>query len=291
MTKDYEILPIDEISKLREEMQELRKRKTNPEDSRLQSSIEGLKTSVDRLRELFDDVQRDLLRDFEERERPEDLMKRLIEQNKIVADSLIALSGKISELTGQQNYSPSYSETYEPEKEKKNYEPENEINDKLDTSGMEQELKKIETSIRQVKPPGQSEEPINELEQQNTQTIPEEPQPPQQEIPQQPQQQSQQQNVQPQTPQPPEQEVSQQQNTQEPHPTSNMSSEELAKMYEVYKQQQQNKENIDFDKETYNDLQKRKQEFVNKDKPNQTFEDDMPKPPQPKKGFLGMFKK
>ena len=148
-------------------------------------------------------------------------------------------------------------------------------------------MKKIETSIRNFKPP----------EQDYQENIFEEQQFPQKEefSQQEPVQQNQEpQNNQQARPQEPVQQ------NQEPHPTSNMSSEELAKMYEIYKQhqtKQQPQEKIqnntnDFDRETYEDLQRRKQEFLNKDRPSQFFEDDMPKPPKPeKKGFLGLFKK
>ena len=97
---DYEILPHEEVEHLRKEAEKLR---TSPSgqgqiDQRLISSIQQLTHSIQKLESVFDSVRKDILRDFETTEKPEDLLKKLIEQNKSVAEVLVNLVEKVNGL-------------------------------------------------------------------------------------------------------------------------------------------------------------------------------------------------
>ncbi len=97
--QDYELVPRQEVDQLKREIEELKKTGLRP-GSDFVSSINKLDGTIKRLTELFDHVNKDLLRDFEQNERPEDLMGRIIQQNKIIADSILKLSEKIASLSG-----------------------------------------------------------------------------------------------------------------------------------------------------------------------------------------------
>ena len=95
---EYQLLPLKELENLKTEIQQLKSKSYGEgEGGKLISSINNLKDSVDRLNKLFDQVNKDIMRDFETKDRPEDLLKKLIDQNKTVATVLLNLSGKIDE--------------------------------------------------------------------------------------------------------------------------------------------------------------------------------------------------
>ncbi len=122
--QDYELVPREEVEQLKKEIEDLKKSHGKPE-SNLINSINKLDTSVNRLTELFDHVNKDLLKDFEAEKRPEDLLGRVIQQNKVVADSILKLVDKVSEISEQnksaleQKNNQSQSTSSSPEQDQK----------------------------------------------------------------------------------------------------------------------------------------------------------------------------
>ncbi len=99
--EDYELVPKKEVDELKKEINILKSGKYGGHDSSLHQSINELKASIDNLTVIFKDVRKDLLEDFEKKQRPEDLLAQIISQNKVVADTLVNLVSEVSSLKEQ----------------------------------------------------------------------------------------------------------------------------------------------------------------------------------------------
>ena len=99
--EDYELLPHEEVENLRKEVTKLRNNSLvgTKEDNRLNQNIMDLTDAINKLYTVFDGVRKDILQDFEMRERPEDLLGKLIDQNKTIAHTLLVMSEKIEKLS------------------------------------------------------------------------------------------------------------------------------------------------------------------------------------------------
>jgi flagellar hook-associated protein FlgK len=145
---DYELLPHQEVEHLRKEVEKLKSSPSGQSklDQKLISSIESLTTSIHRLESVFDSVRKDILKDYETTERPEDLLKQLIKQNKSIAEVLITLVDKVNNLEQKHQVNdpivnveekkpePQQEETFRLDKEKLNKEFENLNEPKKDNS-------------------------------------------------------------------------------------------------------------------------------------------------------------
>ncbi|MFT4282986.1 MAG: hypothetical protein ACMXX6_01025 [Candidatus Woesearchaeota archaeon] len=161
---DYELLPHQEVEHLRKEVEKLR---TSPSgsakiDQRLINSIEQLNHSIQKLESVFDSVRKDILKDYEVNEKPEDLLKKLIEQNKSVAEVLVSLVEKINNLEANQNKMPQsdFSLKEEPKVQEKNQisEDDNKPND------FDLHKKKIEEDFNDIKKPEPPKSPVQKEE-------------------------------------------------------------------------------------------------------------------------------
>lgn len=157
--EDYEILPHQEVENLRTEVEKLKSSALvgTKEENRLNANIRELNSSITKLYNVFESVRKDILQDFETKQRPEDLLAKLIEQNKTIAESLIVLSHKIDNLEGSSSKYKSKLETKEENKDFKEIKKEHES-----INFDEQELNKLEEELSKKKVPEEvsAEEPV-----------------------------------------------------------------------------------------------------------------------------------
>lgn len=150
--EDYEILPHQEVENLRTEVEKLKSSALvgTKEENRLNANIQVLNSSITKLYNVFESVRKDILQDFETKQRPEDLLAKLIEQNKTIAESLIVLSHKIDDLESKKEEKASSPEN---KPKTKIIEQEDIEFDDMELNSLEEELAKKEAS----KPPQQSQ--------------------------------------------------------------------------------------------------------------------------------------
>lgn len=95
---DYELLPHEQIEHLRRELDRL---KNNPfvkghEDEKLFAAVKNLTNSVDKLYDLFNNVQEDLIKEFgESGDGPSEKMNVILEQNKHIAQGILSLAKRL----------------------------------------------------------------------------------------------------------------------------------------------------------------------------------------------------
>ncbi|MGV8169187.1 MAG: hypothetical protein ACP5N3_03975 [Candidatus Nanoarchaeia archaeon] len=94
--EEYELVSHEEVEKLKKEIERL---KSNPfiqnsSDDKLYDSVRALNESVNKLYSLFENINRQLMKEYQSGESPEEKIDRLLEQNKIIAESLVAFGLK-----------------------------------------------------------------------------------------------------------------------------------------------------------------------------------------------------
>ncbi len=91
--EDYELLPHEELERLRKEVDVLKK---NPyadskQNKTLLESMESLTTSIKKLTAILEDAQEDLIKEYAEAS-PSKLLKQISMQNAKIAEGIVALS-------------------------------------------------------------------------------------------------------------------------------------------------------------------------------------------------------
>jgi len=99
MTEDYEIIPLEEVRKLKEEIKQLKSENENSPTSQIAYSMDKLTESLEKLFEIFNvaatDIEREKLdeKSFEEKIHPlMEKLNRIEDQNKDLAEGILALA-------------------------------------------------------------------------------------------------------------------------------------------------------------------------------------------------------
>ena len=110
MTDDepYDLLPHKQISELKRQLQELKSKVDNASPKELINSMSTLTKSIDAMIKLFSQAADELK--FEEKEQSlaggngsvNDKLDEIMDQNKAIADGMVAISDMILDLTGKQ---------------------------------------------------------------------------------------------------------------------------------------------------------------------------------------------
>ncbi|MGV8162378.1 MAG: hypothetical protein ACP5N2_03555 [Candidatus Nanoarchaeia archaeon] len=99
----YELISHDEVEKLKKEIERL---KSNPfiqnsSDDKLYESVRGLNESVNKLYSLFENINRQLMKEYQSGESPEEKIDMILEQNKSIAEALVAFGSRIEGFNSQ----------------------------------------------------------------------------------------------------------------------------------------------------------------------------------------------
>jgi len=105
--EEYELVSREEVDRLKREVEHL---KSNPfvqnsTDDKLYDSVRKLNDSVNKLYVLFDSINKQLLKEYQSGESPEEKINILLEQNKSIAEAMVAFGSKIDDLNSQSNNS------------------------------------------------------------------------------------------------------------------------------------------------------------------------------------------
>lgn len=99
MVSDYEIIPLEEVQKLKKEIQRLKAEKTSSPSSGIAGSLDRLANSLEKLFKIFEvaatEIEQDRLNEktFEERIQPlVNKLRSIEQQNKDIADGVLALA-------------------------------------------------------------------------------------------------------------------------------------------------------------------------------------------------------
>ncbi len=97
-SEEYELLPHSKLEQLRSELESLRRNPSSNafSDKELVNAIDRFAKSVDRLYGLFENVQKEILDEYQKGEKPEDKLDKVIEQNKHIAEGIISIAGSIN---------------------------------------------------------------------------------------------------------------------------------------------------------------------------------------------------
>ena len=99
MNEDYEIIPLKEVKKLKDEIERLKKEKTGSPAFAISNTLERLASSLEKLFQLFEvaatEIEKDKIEEksFEEKVQPViDKMQVLEDQNHDIAEGILALA-------------------------------------------------------------------------------------------------------------------------------------------------------------------------------------------------------
>lgn len=93
---EYEILPHEQVEQLRMELQKF-KANSNSQTGQYKG-LDKLNESVSKLLALFEGVQKEVIDDFKNKKSPDSKLDELIEQNKSLAEAMVALASRIDAL-------------------------------------------------------------------------------------------------------------------------------------------------------------------------------------------------
>jgi len=93
---DYELMPKQEIEDLRREVNSLKKNSLIEGDTGrvLIESIDRLTISINRMINILDDAQKDIIDEYQEA-KPTEKLNQLLDQNEMIANALVAISDKL----------------------------------------------------------------------------------------------------------------------------------------------------------------------------------------------------
>ncbi|MBU1201034.1 MAG: hypothetical protein KJ583_04365 [Nanoarchaeota archaeon] len=91
--EDYELLPHEELERLRKELDHLKKNpySDSKENKNLLDTMSELNTSIKKLTAILEDAQEDLIKEYSEAS-PSKLLKQISSQNAKIAEGILALS-------------------------------------------------------------------------------------------------------------------------------------------------------------------------------------------------------
>jgi len=114
--EDYEILPHEELERLRKEIEHLKKNpySDSKENKNLLDSMENLTTSIKKLTSILEEAQEDLIKEYAEAS-PTALLKQLSMQNQKIAEGIVALSDLIKKKEDTPRRSMSGTNTSQPQ--------------------------------------------------------------------------------------------------------------------------------------------------------------------------------
>lgn len=106
---EYELVAHDEVDRLKREVERL---KTNPfvqnsSEERLYESISRLNDSVNKLYALFENVNKQLMKEYQNGNSPEEKIDKILDQNRSIAEALVTIGSKIDSDEEEDN-SPSF---------------------------------------------------------------------------------------------------------------------------------------------------------------------------------------
>ncbi|MFA6072641.1 MAG: hypothetical protein WC758_00830 [Candidatus Woesearchaeota archaeon] len=98
--EEYELVSREEVDRLKKEIEHL---KSNPfvknsTDENLYSSIKNLTDSVSKLYLLFENINKQLAKEYQSGISPEEKIDRILDQNKSIAEALVAFGSKLEAL-------------------------------------------------------------------------------------------------------------------------------------------------------------------------------------------------
>ncbi len=100
--EEYELLPHSKLEQLRSELEQLKRGATtsdSPSGNSLVTAIEDLTRSVEKIYALFENIPQEVLDEYKRGEKPEDKLDKIIEQNRHIAEGIIALSENLNRET------------------------------------------------------------------------------------------------------------------------------------------------------------------------------------------------
>jgi hypothetical protein len=103
---EYELVSHDEVGRLKGEIERL---KSNPfiqnsSEERLYDAISHLNDSVGRLYTLFESINKQLMKEYQNGNSPEEKIDKLLDQNKSIAEALVSFGSKLDSM--QENQTP-----------------------------------------------------------------------------------------------------------------------------------------------------------------------------------------
>ena len=102
----YDMLPHREIEELKRQVQELKTRSDKSSSQAIVDSLDQLTRSMDAMLKLFTEASHEVKGDDKEHEQIADKLYEIIEQNKTIAEGMIAVSDMVRDFVEKQKYKP-----------------------------------------------------------------------------------------------------------------------------------------------------------------------------------------
>ena len=103
---DYDLLPHQEIEELKRQVQELKTRSDKSSSQEIVKALEQLTRSMDSMLRLFTEAAHEVKGSDKEHEQIVDKLDEVIEQNKTIAEGMVAVSDMVRDFVEKQKYRP-----------------------------------------------------------------------------------------------------------------------------------------------------------------------------------------
>ena len=103
---DYDLLPHQEIEELKRQVQELKTRSDKSSSQEIVKALEQLTRSMDSMLRLFTEAAQEVKGSDKEHEQIVDKLDEVIEQNKTIAEGMVAVSDMVRDFVEKQKYRP-----------------------------------------------------------------------------------------------------------------------------------------------------------------------------------------
>ena len=103
---DYDLLPHQEIEELKRQVQELKTRSDKSSSQEIVKAIDQLTRAMDAMLRLFTEAAQEVKGDDKEHEQIAEKLDEVIEQNKTIAEGMVAVSDMVRDFVERQKYRP-----------------------------------------------------------------------------------------------------------------------------------------------------------------------------------------
>ena len=102
----YDMLPHREIDELKRQVQELKTRSDKSSSQAIVDSLDQLTRSMDAMLKLFTEASHEVKGEDQEHEKIADKLDEIIEQNRTIAEGMVAVSDMVRDFVEKQKYKP-----------------------------------------------------------------------------------------------------------------------------------------------------------------------------------------
>ena len=103
---DYDLLPHQEIEELKRQVQELKTRSDKSSSQEIVKSLDQLTRAMDSMLRLFTEASQEVKGDDKEHEQIAEKLDEVMEQNKTIAEGMVAVLDMVGDFVERQNQKP-----------------------------------------------------------------------------------------------------------------------------------------------------------------------------------------